>query len=62
MRKKNKKEITTISLALLDKMATTKRLKEILHNYIEKETIPSVRKAWTEYFFELKNRKVLTKK
>ena len=47
-----------INFSLLRKMATTKRLKDILKNYIEPETIPSVRNAWIEYFLEIKNRKI----
>jgi len=43
---------------MLRKMATTKRLKDILKYHIEFETIPSVRAAWIEYFFEIKNRKI----
>jgi hypothetical protein len=38
-------------------MATTKKLSEIFHNYIEHETIPSVRTAWVEYFLEKKKQK-----
>ena len=38
-----------------------KRLKEILNNYIEHETIPSVKTAWIEYFLELKKHKKTTK-
>ena len=48
----------TINFSMLRKMATTKRLKDILKNHIESETIPSVRAAWIEYFFEIKNRKI----
>lgn len=56
--KQEKKETTQMSFSLLKKMATTKRLREILQNHIEKETIPSVRTAWIEYFLEIKNRKI----
>jgi hypothetical protein len=42
----------------LRKMATTKRLKHILNNHIENETIPSVRTAWIEYFLEIKHKKI----
>ena len=48
-----------INFSMLRKLATTKRLKFIFENHIESETIPSVRAAWIEYFFELKNRKFL---
>lgn len=50
-------EKTQINFQLLKKMATNKRLKEILNNYIEHETIPSVKTAWIEYFLELKKHK-----
>jgi hypothetical protein len=56
IQKENNK--TTMSFPMLRKMATTKRLKDILKNHIESETIPSVRTAWIEYFFEIKNRKI----
>ena len=56
IQEENKK--TIISLPMLRKMATTKRLKDILKDHIESETIPSVRTAWIEYFFEIKNRKI----
>lgn len=61
MKKKiNQEENNKISInfPMLRKMATTKRLKEILKNYIEPETIPSVRAAWIEYFLDIKNRKI----
>ena len=48
----------TINFSMLRKMATTKRLEDILKYHIEFETIPSVRAAWIEYFFEIKNRKI----
>ena len=53
---KNNKNI--INFSMLRKMATTKRLEDILKYHIEFETIPSVRAAWIEYFFEIKNRKI----
>jgi hypothetical protein len=59
MKKKIKHEKIQINFQLLKKMATTKRLKEILKNNIESETIPSVRNAWVEYFLEIKKRKRL---
>ena len=56
---KSKENIkNSTSFSMLRKMATTKRLKDILKNHIETETIPSVRTAWIEYFFEIKNRKI----
>ena len=61
MKQKIKQEIggiNTISITLLKKMATTKKLKNILYNYIENETIPSVRNAWVEYFLEIKKNSV----
>jgi hypothetical protein len=45
-------------LTSLRKIATTKRLKDILNNHIENETIPSVRTAWIEYFLEIKHKKI----
>jgi len=65
MKQKNKKEkkiITSISTPLLKQMATTKKLREILQNHIDKETIPTVRTAWIEYFLEIKNKKILLNK
>ena len=62
MKKKVKKEkegIKIINIQLLKQMATTKKLKDILQNHIENETIPSVRTAWIEYFLEIKNKKTL---
>ena len=60
--KQEKMETAQMSFSLLQKMATTKRLKEILLNHIEKETIPSVRTAWVEYFLDIKNKKILVNK
>jgi len=59
MKNKNKKEKENniINNSSLRKYATTKRLKFILKNHIESETIPSVKAAWIEYFFELKKLK-----
>jgi hypothetical protein len=45
------KEDTWSSLSALKKLATTKEQKDIL-KLIERETIPSVRAAWIDYFFE----------
>ena len=45
------KEDTWISLSVLKKLATTKEQKDIL-KMIERETIPSVRLAWIDYFLE----------
>ena len=45
------KEDTWISLSALKKLATTKEQKDIL-KLIERETIPSVRNAWIDYFLE----------
>jgi hypothetical protein len=60
---KNKENgIITISIPLLKQMATTKKLKDILQNHIDKETIPTVRNAWIEYFLEIKNKKILLNK
>ena len=56
-----KKPIKSISFSTLKNMANTKRLREIFHNHIEKETIPSVRSAWIEYFFEIKDKKIKSK-
>jgi hypothetical protein len=53
--------ITTINVPQLKQMATTKKLREILQNYIEHETIPSVRTAWIEYFLDIKNKKISIK-
>jgi hypothetical protein len=56
--KQEKEGLSQISFPLLKQMATTNRLKEILKNHIESETITSVRTAWIEYFLEIKNRKI----
>ena len=45
------KEDTWISLSTLKKLATTKEHGDIL-KLIERETIPSVRAAWIDYFLE----------
>ena len=45
------KKDTGISLSTLKKLATTKEQKDIL-KLIERETIPSVRAAWIDYFLE----------
>ena len=45
------KKDTRISLSVLKKLATTKEQKDIL-KMIERETIPSVRAAWIDYFLE----------
>jgi len=52
--KQNKEGITTISITQLKEMATTKKLRDILQNYIEHEKIPSVRAVWVEYFLDKK--------
>ena len=57
--KRDKNGITAISIPILKQMATTKKLKDILKNHIDQETIPTVRTAWIEYFLELKNKKIL---
>ena len=54
---KHEKIPNQMSFFKLKKMATTKRLKDILKNHIENENIPSVRTAWIEYFLEIKNKK-----
>ena len=46
-----KEEDTRISISSLKKLATTKEQKDIL-KLIERETIPSVRVAWIDYFLE----------
>ena len=46
-----KEEDTRISISSLKKLATTKEQEDIL-KLIEKETIPSVRDAWIDYFLE----------
>ena len=45
------KEDTLISFSALKKLATTKEQNDIL-KMIERETIPSVRAAWIDYFLE----------
>jgi hypothetical protein len=45
------KKDTRISLSALKKLAITKEQKDIL-KLIERETIPSVREAWVDYFLE----------
>jgi hypothetical protein len=59
--KQEKKELSQISFPLLKQMATTNRLRDILKNHIEYETIPSVRTAWIEYFLDIKNIKIPSK-
>jgi hypothetical protein len=62
MKNKSNQELKndkTPTLSHLRKLATTKRLKFIFENHIESESIPSVRKAWIEYFIEIKNKKNL---
>ena len=54
----NTENKNNVSFNVLKKLANTKKLKEILYKYIEKETIPRVRTAWVEYFFEIKNKKI----
>ncbi len=46
-----KEDDTRISISSLKKLATTKEQKDIL-KLIEKETIPSVKDAWIDYFLE----------
>ena len=62
-KKMNQEEKTNspISFSLLKQMANTNRLREIFQNHIEKETIPSVRSAWIEYFLEIKDKKIKSK-
>jgi len=60
--KPEKEIITSISIPILKQMATTKKLRDILQNHIDKETIPTVRTAWIEYFLEIKNKKILLNK
>jgi hypothetical protein len=45
------KNDTCITLTALRKMVKTKKHKDML-KMIENETIPSVRKAWIDYFLE----------
>ena len=54
----NTENKNNVSFNVLKQLANTKILKDILYKYIEKETIPSVRTAWVEYFFEIKNKKI----
>lgn len=56
--KQEKEGLSQINFPLLKQMATTHKLRDILQNHIEHETIPSVRTAWIEYFLEIKNRKI----
>jgi len=46
-----KKGDARISISSLRKLARTKEHEDIL-NLIERETIPSVRKTWVDYFLE----------
>jgi len=46
-----KEDDTRISFSVLKKLARTKEHKDIL-KLIERETIPSVRDAWIDYFLE----------
>ena len=62
MRRNNKRENsenTVINITELRQMADTKKLNDILQNFIENEKIPSVRKAWVEYFLDIKHKKIL---
>jgi len=54
--KQNKGGIPTINISQLKEMATTKKLRDILQNYIEHEKIPSVRTAWIEYFLDIQKK------
>lgn len=56
-RKKEKQTTTAITITQLKEMATTKKLRDILKNYIEHEKISSVRAAWIEYFLDVKKRR-----
>lgn len=56
-RKKEKQTTTAITITQLKEMATTKKLRDILKNYIEHEKISSVRSAWIEYFLDVKKRR-----
>jgi len=60
--KQDKDGQTAINITQLRQMATTKKLRDILQNHIDKETIPTVRTAWIEYFLEIKNKKILLNK
>ena len=57
-KKQDKVRIPTFTITQLKEMATTRRLRDILVNYIEHEKIPSVRMAWIEYFLDIKNKKI----
>ena len=46
-----KEDDVKVNLSLLKKLATTKEHEDIL-KLIEHETIPTVRDAWIDYFFE----------
>jgi hypothetical protein len=46
------KEAAGTSLSALKNLAVTKEQKDIILNRIERETIPSVRAAWIDYFLE----------
>jgi len=59
--KQEKERISQMSFPLLKQMANTNRLRDILQNHIEHETIPSVRNASVEYFLDIKNRKIQLK-
>jgi len=52
--KKEKERTTAITTTQLKEMATTKKLRDILKNYIEHETISTVKTAWIEYFLDVK--------
>jgi hypothetical protein len=56
--KQEKERMSTLTLIQLKQMATTKKLKDILMNYIEHEKIPSVKAAWIEYFLDIKNKTI----
>ena len=49
------KKDTRISISALKKLATTKEQADILKR-IERETIPTVRDAWIDYFLEITKR------
>ena len=53
--KQEKERSSQISFPLLKQMANTNRLREILQNHIEHETISSVRTAWIEYFLDIQD-------
>jgi len=54
---KEKERKTALTITQLKEMATTKKLRDILKNYIEHEKITSVRTAWIEYFLDVKKRR-----